>query len=191
MKNAEISEQPDVKTKYFCPMKCEGDKVYDKPGDCPVCNMHLVPVDQNKNNDGHDHHGHQESEASKYVHQVKDSKDTKDKYYCTMLCEGDKTYPEPGDCPVCGMHLKKLEAVHKSGTIYTCPMHPEIRQDKPGSCPKCGMPLVPEKGAETSEEEQAYRKMLQKFWIALAFSLPVFIISMSDLVPFLHLEAIA
>ena len=30
--------------KYYCPMKCEGDKTYDHPGTCPVCNMHLVPV---------------------------------------------------------------------------------------------------------------------------------------------------
>ncbi len=30
--------------KYFCPMKCEGDKVYDQPGNCPVCHMKLVPV---------------------------------------------------------------------------------------------------------------------------------------------------
>ena len=36
----------------------------------------------------------------------------------------------------------------KEGTIYTCPMHPEIRQDKPGSCPKCGMTLVPENKKE-------------------------------------------
>lgn len=32
--------------KYYCPMHCEGDKVYDKPGNCPVCNMHLVPVSE-------------------------------------------------------------------------------------------------------------------------------------------------
>jgi len=31
-------------TKYQCPMKCEGDKVYDSPGNCPVCNMNLIPV---------------------------------------------------------------------------------------------------------------------------------------------------
>jgi hypothetical protein len=31
--------------KYFCPMKCEGDKLYDQPGICPVCNMHLVPLE--------------------------------------------------------------------------------------------------------------------------------------------------
>ncbi len=29
---------------YYCPMKCEGDKIYNAPGKCPVCNMHLLPV---------------------------------------------------------------------------------------------------------------------------------------------------
>jgi len=32
-------------TRYQCPMKCEGEKTYEKPGDCPVCNMHLAPVE--------------------------------------------------------------------------------------------------------------------------------------------------
>lgn len=48
MKNAEIIGHSDGKIKYFCPMKCEGDKVYDQPSDCPVCNMHLVPVIKKK-----------------------------------------------------------------------------------------------------------------------------------------------
>ena len=178
---------------YFCPMKCEGDKVYDQPGDCPVCNMHLVPVDQNKKDEDHVHHVHPLPEISKSIHQDKDSMITKDKYYCTMLCEGDKTYPEPGDCPVCGMHLKKLESVHlsRSGTVYTCPMHPEIRKDKPGDCPICGMTLVPEKGEETSEEDKSYKDMVKKFRIALALSVPVFFIAMSGVIPFIHLESIA
>ncbi len=191
MKNAEITDQADSKVKYFCPMKCEGDKVYDKPGDCPVCNMHLIPVDQNRKIEGHDPHVHHDHESLNHEHNVKEVNDTVDRYYCTMLCEGEKTYPEPGDCPVCGMHLKKLEAIHKHGAIYTCPMHPEIRQDKPGSCPKCGMTLVPEKGAETSEEDKSYKLMVKKFRVALALSIPVFIIAMSDVIPFLHLENIA
>jgi Cu+-exporting ATPase len=57
MKNFENKGQPDRKIQYFCPMKCEGDKVYDEPGNCPVCNMHLVPVDD-KNQNSDDHHGH-------------------------------------------------------------------------------------------------------------------------------------
>ena len=112
------------------------------------------------------------------------------KYYCPMHCEGDKTYKQPGDCPVCGMHLNKEESNSPSKIIYTCPMHPEIKQDHPGSCPKCGMTLVPEKAQDTSEEEKAYRKMATKFWIALALSIPVFLIAMSDLVSFLNSETI-
>jgi len=142
-----------------------------------------------ENSHNHQHREHDDNQTQP----VKGVK--KDIYYCTMLCEGDKTYPDPGDCPVCGMHLKKLEVKPKDTTkkdvIYTCPMHPEIRSDKPGSCPKCGMTLVPEKGVETSEEESVYKKMVLKFKIALAFSIPVFIIAMSDVIPFLKLENIA
>ena len=129
-------------------------------------------------------------------HKSQDATGKKAEYICPMHCEGEKTYDKPGDCPVCGMHLKKEEAgtfaSQASGkTIYTCPMHPEIRQDHPGSCPKCGMDLVPEKGGETSDEEKAYKKMAKKFWIALGLSIPVFIIAMSDFFSFLHLEEIA
>ena len=63
-------------------------------------------------------------------------------------------------------------------------MHPEIRQNGPGSCPICGMDLVPEKGAVTSEEEMAYKLMARKFWIALALSIPVFVIAMSEFFQF-------
>lgn len=171
--------------KYACPMHCEGDKVYTKPGDCPVCNMHLVLVDENKN---HGEHPAEvvESEHGHVTHTLK-----KGKYYCPMHCEGDKTYDKPGDCPVCGMHLNKEESTSPSRTIYTCPMHPEVKQDHPGDCPKCGMTLVPEKTQDSGEEETAYLKMERKFWIALVLSIPVFVIAMSDLIRFLNLETIA
>jgi Cu2+-exporting ATPase len=53
------------------------------------------------------------------------------------------------------------------------------------------MDLVPQKGEETSEEEKAYKRMAKKFWIALALSIPVFVIAMSDFFTFLHLDSIA
>ena len=115
-------------------------------------------------------------------------------YYCPMHCEGDKTYDKPGDCPECGMHLKKEETQSKGPggkKIYTCPMHPEVKKDHPGSCPKCGMDLVLEKAEDTSEEEKAYKKMAKRFWIALALSIPVFIIAMSEFFPFMDLDAVA
>lgn len=103
-------------------------------------------------------------------------------YYCPMQCEGDKTYDAAGDCPVCGMDLVK--EIDTSGLVvqYTCPMHPEVISDEPGSCPICGMDLVPLEPSR-SEEEKTYQKLLRKFWIALVFTLPIFIIAMSEMIP--------
>jgi len=199
-----------VATTWFCPMKCEGDKVYDEPGNCLVCHMKLVPVgsvtedythdqehhdhehhDHNKFHEHHDHsqeaHNHEHHDHNHdHVHHTSSGE-----YYCPMRCEGDKTYDQPGDCPVCGMHLIKAVKTAPAGTMYTCSMHPEVKSDRPGSCPICGMDLIPMSGEVESEEEKAYKSMLKRFWIALALSLPVFIISMSDYFPFINLEAIA
>src|SRR5690554_1240671 len=104
-------------------------------------------------------------------------------FYCPMHCEGDKTYDKPGDCPVCGMDLveeQNLSAINSEQ--WTCPMHPEIVEDEAGACPICGMDLVPMQ-ADLSSEEKTYNKLLKKFWIALAFTLPIFIIAMSEMVP--------
>ena len=104
-------------------------------------------------------------------------------FYCPMQCEGDKTYDEPGDCPVCGMDLvEEQNTATSSKQQWTCPMHPEVVEDGPGSCPKCGMDLVP-KEPEASAEEKTYKKLLKKFWIAVAFTLPIFLIAMSDMIP--------
>lgn len=103
------------------------------------------------------------------------------KYYCPMHCEGDKVYDKAGDCPVCGMDLVK-EPTHNVAIQYTCPMHPEIIQDKPGSCPICGMDLVPMEPTD-SEEDKTYQKLWHKMKIAMLFSIPVFIISMSEMIP--------
>ena len=170
---------------YQCPMKCEGDRVYNSPGRCPVCNMKLVSVDEFKKTLGKGHlHIHKSAETSQT------SPGEGAKYYCPMRCEGDKMYDQPGDCPVCGMHLKKVETTGGSEVIYTCPMHPEVKQDHPGTCPKCGMNLVPEKGQETDEEEMAYRRMLKKFWIALIFTVPVFFIAMAGMLHGIRLYTI-
>ncbi len=89
------------------------------------------------------------SSKEEHHHEVdKDSKvDQKaSEYYCPMFCEGDKTYSKPGDCPVCGMDL---------------------------------VPIA----TSASEEDQTYTKLLKKFWISLAFTLPIFFIAMSDMIP--------
>ncbi|MFB9054232.1 heavy metal translocating P-type ATPase [Formosa undariae] len=103
-------------------------------------------------------------------------------YYCPMHCEGEKTYDAPGDCPVCGMDLVKEQSLKASKTQYTCPMHPEVISDKPGDCPTCGMDLVPVK-ADVSAEDKTYKKLLNKLKIATVFTLPIFIIAMSEMIP--------
>ncbi len=102
-------------------------------------------------------------------------------WYCPMHCEGDKTYKKPGDCPVCGMDL--VEEVRAATAVrYTCPMHAEVIKDEPGDCPICGMDLVPME-PEASAEEKGYKKLLRKFWMAVAFTVPIFLIAMSEMIP--------
>lgn len=100
-------------------------------------------------------------------------------FYCPMHCEGDKTYDKPGDCPVCGMDLVPQVAI--SNTQYTCPMHPEIISNEPGDCPICGMDLVPMQASD--EENKTYSDLWKKMKIAVLFTLPIFIISMSEMIP--------
>ncbi len=111
----------------------------------------------------------------------KSPKGVKGTYYCPMHCEGEKTYDKSGDCPVCGMDLVAEVSVNSS-VQYTCPMHPEVIRDKEGPCPKCGMDLVPKETNE-SAEQKAYKKLLSKFWLATAFTLPIFLIAMSEMIP--------
>ncbi len=65
-----------------------------------------------------------------------------------------------------------------AGTIYTCPMHPEIRQEGPGSCPICGMALEPEQVSLDDKPDPELIDMTRRFWIALALTLPVFVLEM-------------
>ncbi|SHJ40788.1 heavy metal translocating P-type ATPase [Maribacter aquivivus] len=125
-------------------------------------------------------------ELGAHVHESTKSKTVENgngTFYCPMHCEGEKTYTAPGDCPVCGMDLvEEVSATTNKGQEYTCPMHPEVISDEPGDCPICGMDLVP-KQADISAEEKSYKKLLNKFKIAVGFTLPIFLIAMSDMIP--------
>ena len=68
------------------------------------------------------------------------------------------------------------------GTVYTCPMHPEVRQPGPGSCPKCGMALEPV--TATIEGNAELSDMTRRFKISLILALPLFVMAMgSDFLP--------
>jgi P-type Cu+ transporter len=72
-------------------------------------------------------------------------------------------------------------------TIYTCPMHPQIRQPGPGSCPICGMALEPETVKADSGPNPGLADMARRFWIALALSLPVVVLEMGGHLFNLHM----
>jgi len=73
-----------------------------------------------------------------------------------------------------------------AGTIYTCPMHPEIRQERPGSCPICGMALEPEIATADTGPNPELIDMTRRFWIGLALALPVFMLEMGGHLIDLH-----
>src|SRR5205823_5048403 len=65
-----------------------------------------------------------------------------------------------------------------AGTVYTCPMHPQIRQIGPGACPICGMALEPEIATSETGPNPELADMIRRFWIGLAFALPVVVLEM-------------
>jgi Cu+-exporting ATPase len=69
------------------------------------------------------------------------------------------------------------------GVVYTCPMHPEVRDVRNSGCPLCGMALEPE-GVVTGEEDTSeLDDMRRRFWISAAFTLPLFVYAMGDVIP--------
>lgn len=121
---------------YYCPMECEGEKVYFVQGKrCPVCNMYCVPIEEKS----------EVRSPKSEVNHVETFSEKLGEYYCPMFCEGDKTYPENVGCPVCGMDLVKIT------------------------------------GNDDESEDDTYKNLQKKFWISVAFTLPVFILSMGGM----------
>ena len=92
----------------------------------------------------------------------------------------------PGSCSKCGMALEPVSPpARATRTEWTCPMHPEIVRAEPGNCPICGMALEP-RNVASEEEESANPEladMTRRFWIAAAFTVPLFIVAMGDMLP--------
>ncbi len=122
-------------------------------------------------------------------------------YTCPMHPEVRQDHP--GACPKCGMTLE-LETPSANATpavvaetspaagapapglpVYTCPMHPEVRQDHPGNCPKCGMTLELETPTALTDEAEnvELRDMTQRFWIGTVLTVPVFALAMVHAIP--------
>ena len=99
---------------------------------------------------------------------------------CPMHPEVDSD--RAGDCPKCGMALERV-IVAASVRQFTCPMHPEIIEDEPGDCPICGMALEPVVVTADDEDNSELTGMARRFRVSLVFTVPIFFIAMSDLLP--------
>jgi Cu+-exporting ATPase len=94
-------------------------------------------------------------------------------HFCSAGCRA-KFAAEPEQY----LTSRKPKADAPEGTIYTCPMHPQIRQTGPGSCPICGMALEPEVASLDAPPNPELVDMTRRFWIGLVLALPVIVLEM-------------
>ncbi|TAK10455.1 MAG: heavy metal translocating P-type ATPase [Candidatus Manganitrophaceae bacterium] len=103
-------------------------------------------------------------------------------YICPM--DPEVRQPGPGACPKCGMALEpERVSPPATKTEYVCPMHPEIVRDAPGSCPICGMALEPRTVTVEEKANPELIDMTRRFRISAALTVPLLLLSMSDLIP--------
>ncbi len=87
--------------------------------------------------------------------------------------------PVPEDGAHASASARALAAEPPLGTIYTCPMHPQIRRTEPGSCPICGMTLEPLQPANEMGQSLELRDMTRRFWVGAALAAPVVLLDMA------------
>ena len=124
-------------------------------GDCPKCGMHLVPEAKPEGHAGHDHHGHDH-----HAHEHHAGAAPADGKYDTVPAGYD-------------------------GDIYTCPMHPQVRQVEHGSCPICGMGLELEAGAAINDgPNPELVDFTRRFWVGTVLTIPLLIMTMGPYLGF-------
>jgi len=108
--------------------------------------------------------------------------DSRAYYFCSPKCLAKFTAD-----PDRYLRPQEKEPEVPAGTIYTCPMHPEIRQVGPGSCPICGMALEPELVTAEAPPNAELADMRKRFWVGLVLSLPVLALEMGSHLTNLHM----
>ena len=96
-----------------------------------------------------------------------------DYYFCSGRCR-ERFEAEPEKF----LQPKQAEPAAPAGTIYTCPMHPQIRQVGPGSCPICGMALEPAMASLDAPPNAELADMTRRFWAGLVLALPAVVLEM-------------
>lgn len=112
-------------------------------------------------------------------------------HFCSARCRekfvaAPEQYLKPEAMPAAPE--KAAQASPQRGVIYTCPMHPEIRQEGPGNCPICGMALEPVGASLEEEPHPELVDMTRRFWIGLVLSVPLLVLEMGSHIPALGMH---
>jgi len=115
-------------------------------------------------------------------------------YFCSDGCKAKfladpARFLKPADKGVVSVAAPPVAPV-PTGTIYTCPMHPQIRRDAPGSCPICGMALEPEGIPEAEGSNPELKDMTRRFVIGAILATPIFVLEMGGHLGLLNIEHI-
>jgi Cu+-exporting ATPase len=113
-----------------------------------------------------------------------------DYYFCSIHCQ-EKFVADPQGVLRKRDEKKKASTTQTPGQEYTCPMHPEIIQDRPGACPLCGMDLEPSTLTAEDEENPELIRMTRRFWTSLMLTLPVVVLAMGPMIPGISFETMA
>lgn len=142
---------------YVCPMHPEVRDIEDSG--CPICGMHLKPEHEVMTEDDAHAHCHNDDvhHGSGHGIDTPSSSDIKNSKY-NLVPQGYE------------------------GTVYICPMHPEVRDIKNSGCPICGMALEPETVSLEEEDTSELADMTRRFWICTVLTIPLFIIAMSEMI---------
>ncbi len=108
-------------------------------------------------------------------------------HFCSKGC--CERFAERPDDWLSGKAQGERDAAAPAGAQFTCPMHPEIVQTGPGSCPKCGMALEPMSFAAEAGPNHELIDFTRRFWVGAMFTLPLFLMTMGDMLPFLSFHA--
>jgi P-type Cu+ transporter len=109
-------------------------------------------------------------------------------YFCSPRCR-EKFIADPGRYTAPAA-VRPAEPAAPAGAVYTCPMHPQIRQAGPGTCPICGMALEPLVATVQAQPDPELADMTRRLWIGLALTVPVVAIAMGEHARGLHLARI-
>lgn len=106
-------------------------------------------------------------------------------YFCSEHCK--KTFLQQKSQKATQVETTKINGK----TIYTCVMHPEIRQDHPGDCPKCGMHLEPlNPSGEGNEDQEEIHSVSLKFWVGLGLAVPLVLLVIGEMIPIFKIESV-